>query len=286
MESLLQIRGLTVSYTPAFGHAIRALHNASLRIHAGEVVGILGESGSGKSTLAGAILQLLPAHARYESGEIWFRGQNLCTMGESALRQIRGCDIALIGQDPAMDLNPVMKVGHQIAEVLRAHKRLNASRFPALAKEALEEVGLPRSMYSAYPHQLSGGQRQRVAIAQAMACRPALVIADEATSKLDVILQSEIISLMVDIRRRHGTGFLVITHDPALLAGFADRIAVMCGGKVIEDDLAANIFRRPVHPYTQSLVRLAEQSLLGNRNRRMQFESVAAPVVDPFRYDS
>lgn len=285
-ESLIQIRALTVKYTSAVGQAIPALDSANLEIHVGEVVGLLGESGCGKSTLAGAILQLLPEHAHYESGVIWSRGQDLRTFGESALRQIRGRDIALIGQDPAMYLNPVMKAGDQISEVLRAHKKLNASERRALVEESLEEVALPPNVYSAYPHQLSGGQRQRVAIAQAMVCHPALVIADEATSKLDATLQTEIISLMAEIRRRHGTAFLVITHDPAVLAGFADRIAVMRAGQVIEDDLATNIFRRPVHTYTQSLLRIAKQSLLSNRNRWIHSERVSAPDVDHPEYDS
>jgi ABC-type glutathione transport system ATPase component len=286
MESLAQIRALTISYTSAVGHAIGAVDSANLEIHVGEVVGLLGESGSGKSTLAGAMLQLLPEHAHYESGEIWFRGQDLRTLSESSLRQIRGRDIALIGQDPAMYLNPVMKAGDQISEVLRAHKQLSASERRALVEESLEEVALPLDAYSAYPHQLSGGQRQRVAIAQAMVCHPALVIADEATSKLDATLQTEIIKLMAEIRSRHGAAFLVITHDPAVLAGFADRIAVMHAGKVVEDDLAANIFRSPSHRYTQSLFRLAEQSLLGNRNGSTHSERVGVADVDPSRYDS
>jgi ABC-type glutathione transport system ATPase component len=263
-ESLARIRGLTVTYTPPVGRAVRALDNVSLEVHAGEVVGVLGESGCGKSTLAGAMLQLLPAYARYESGEVWFQGQDLRTLGESALRQIRGRLIALIGQDPAMNLNPVIKAGNQIAEVLRAHTQLSASARRERVHRSLEEVALLPNVYSAYPHQLSGGQRQRVAIAQAIACRPALVIADEATSKLDAALQTEIITLMAGIQRRHGTAFLIITHDPTVLAGFADRIAVMYAGKVVEEDIAENIFRRPHHPWTQSLVRVARESLLGH----------------------
>jgi len=285
-ESLVQIRALTVSYTSSVGQAIRALDGANLAIHVGEVVGVLGESGSGKSTLAGAMLQLLPAYARYESGEIWFRGQDLRPLGERGLRQIRGRDIALIGQDPAMYLNPVMKAGDQISEVLRAHTQLSAGDRRALVEAGLKEVALPRDVYSAYPHELSGGQRQRVAIAQAMACRPALVIADEATSKLDATLQAEIISLMTEIRHRHGTAFLVITHDPTVLAGFADRIAVMYAGKVVEDDVAVSIFRRPHHPYTLSLLRLARESVVGNTNRSMQFEGLDGQEVDHSRYDS
>jgi len=285
-KSLAKVRRLTVTYVPAVGQIVRALESVNLEIHEGEVVGVLGESGCGKSTLAGAILQLLPIHARYDEGEIYFRDQDLRTLPESALRHVWGRNIALIGQDPAMYLNPVIRAGDQISEVLRAHEQVSANERRALVEEFLDEVALPRAVYCAYPHQLSGGQRQRVAIAQAIACRPALVVADEPTSKLDAVLQREIINLMTEIRRRHGTAFLIITHDPTVLAGFADRIVVMCSGKIVEDDLAANIFRRPLHPYTQSLVRIAEQSLFGNTHRSTQFEDVTARHVDLSGYES
>ena len=273
-ESLAQVCELTVTYAPPKEQAVRALDKASLEIHEGEVVGLLGESGCGKSTLAGALLQLLPSHARYDSGSVYFRGQDLRKLDNSALRQFRGREITLIGQDPAMSLNPVMRAGNQIAEVLRAHMKLSASKRRERVAEALGEVALSDEVYYAYPHQLSGGQRQRVAIAQAVVCRPALIIADEATSKLDAEIQGEIIELMAKIRGLHGTAFLVITHDPIVLAGFADRVAVMYAGQIVEEASAENIFRRPLHPYTQALVRLARGALLASGNRARRFDAI------------
>jgi peptide/nickel transport system ATP-binding protein len=177
---------------------------------------------------------------------------------ESELRGIRGSEVALIPQDPALALNPVIQVGQQIAEVLRAHVPMGATARKKRVEELLFEVGFdqPQQIYRAYSHQLSGGQRQRVVIAQALACRPELVIADEPTSKLDASLQSEILTLMRNIRQRHHMAFVVISHEPTVLAGFADRIAVMYAGRVVEEGRTKDIFCRPLHPYTQALVRL------------------------------
>ncbi len=202
--------------------------NASIDVRPAEVVGLIGESGSGKSTLAAAMLRLLPAHGECIQGSVLFDDRDLLTMDEPALRRVRGAQVSLIAQDPATALNPVIKVGEQISEVLRAHLAMTRRERKTYVKELLREVGFddPERVYAAYPHQLSGGQRQRVVIAQAVACRPALVIADEPTSKLDSPLQAQILALMAGIIRRHGTALLLITHDPALLAGFADRVVV------------------------------------------------------------
>ena len=257
-EALALVHQLSVAYLLDGSEPVRALDQASLAIRAGELVGILGESGSGKSTLASALLRLLPDNARYDGGSIRFRGRDLLTLSETELRRIRGAEIALIPQDPALALNPVMKVGHQIAEVLRAHVSMTSTERMARAVELLGEVGFdqPRQVSHAYPHQLSGGQRQRVVIAQAMACRPQLVVADEPTSKLDASLQTEILLLMREIGRRHNTAFVVISHDPTVLAGLVDRVAVMYAGRIVEEASTEEIFRRPLHPYTQALVRL------------------------------
>ncbi|HWZ81372.1 MAG TPA: ABC transporter ATP-binding protein [Terriglobales bacterium] len=262
-EVLALVRGLSVTYEPDGGQPVRALVQASLSIGPGESLGILGESGSGKSTLASALLRLLPANARYMNGAILFRGCNLLEASDSELRNIRGARIALIPQDPALALNPVISVGDQIAEVLRAHIRTTGEARRTRVEELLAEVGFdqPRQIYPAYPHQLSGGQRQRIAIAQAMACHPALIIADEPTSKLDASLQTEILALMRRIGRQHGSAFVLISHDPTVLAGFVDRIAVMYAGRVIEEGSTEDIFRRPLHPYTQALVRLSSRYL-------------------------
>ena len=211
---LAWVRDLSVTYSPQGQQPVHALDHASLEIRPGEFIGILGESGSGKSTLAAAWLRLLPADARYDSGSIRFREQELLPLPERDLRRIRGAEMAIIPQDPALALNPVIAVGNQIAEVIRAHSHLTARERAARAEELLVEVGFeqPRDVYPAYPHQLSGGQRQRVAIAQAMACRPALVIADEPTSKLDASLQTEILNLMRNLSATTSHG--VRSHHP------------------------------------------------------------------------
>lgn len=285
-DALAKVVQLSVTYTPDGGPPVRALDEASLEVHPGEFVGILGESGSGKSTLAAAWLQLLPSEARYDAGSVEFRGRELLGGSEDELRRVRGAGLALIPQDPALALNPVLSVGDQIAEVLRAHLPTTRRERRSRVEELLAEVGFdqPRQIYRAYPHQLSGGQRQRIVIAQAMACRPALVIADEPTSKLDASLQSEILGLMRDIARRHQTAFVLISHDPTLLAGFVDRVAVMYAGRVVEEGSAEDIFRRPLHPYTHALVQLCKR-YLSNADTRGRFPSIAGEPADLARRD-
>jgi oligopeptide/dipeptide ABC transporter ATP-binding protein len=259
----LRVCGLSVCYHPGRDKVVRALDRVDLDVHAGEVVGLLGESGSGKSTLASTILRLLPSNASHDNGQVRFEGRDLLRLSERELAEVRGARISLIWQDPALALNPVISVGVQIAEVLRAHANLSRFQRRERALELLHEVGFasPTEIYGAYAHQLSGGQRQRIVIAQAVACRPALVIADEATSKLDASLQKDVLNLLEDIRRRHGTAVLLISHDPGMLAASADRIAVMYAGRVVEEADASAIFRNPRHPYTQALVRLAASTI-------------------------
>lgn len=282
-ENLAQLRELEVSYASEGGGPIRALDGLTIDVRAGEVVGILGESGCGKSTLASALLRLLPPNATCVGGTILINGRDLMTLSEKELRLIRGRVIALIPQDPAVAPNPVMKAGTQIGEVLRAHLRSNARERRARVMELLEEVGFdrPGEIYSAYPHQLSGGQKQRISIAQALACNPSLLIADEPTSKLDVTLQGDIMSLLLQTRRRHGTAILVISHDPTVFAGFADRIAVMYAGRIVEAGTSAQIFGRPLHPYTQALVRIAISSVVAASNARTRLPAIEGESFDP-----
>lgn len=257
-EVLLQVRGLSAIYKNA-DKAVRALDRVSLTIRAGQVVGLLGESGSGKSTLASALVRLLPSHATYDCGPAWFEGRDLLRLPESDLRALRGARISLIWQDPALVLNPVIAVGDQVAEVLRAHQKLSRNQRRARVLDLFREVGFSnaKEVYGAYPHQLSGGQRQRVVVAQAIACGPALIIADEATSKLDAGLQKEILDLLLDLRGRYGTALLLISHDPGVLARYADLVLVMYAGRIVEEADAVTLFRHPKHPYTDALVRLA-----------------------------
>jgi ABC-type dipeptide/oligopeptide/nickel transport system ATPase component len=277
-QYLVEIRDLKVTYFPDDGDPIDALDGVSIGVRPGEVLGVLGESGSGKSTLASALLRLLPPHAKLESGTIRIGDRDLLQMSEAEIRKIRGQRISLVSQDPSVSLNPVIPCGVQIGEVLRAHFPLSASERRLRVAELLREVGFdqPEEIYAAYPHQLSGGQRQRVVTAQAVACRPELLIADEPTSKLDATLQSEIIDLLSQIRRQHGMAMLFISHDPAIFAGFADRIAVMYAGRIVEFGNSVEIFRRPQHEYTQSLVRLAMASVITGSKVRVPLPTMGS----------
>jgi len=281
-DELAHIIDLTIAYSSGDSPPVRAVERARLEIRRGEVLGVLGESGSGKSTLASAILRTLPPNARYESGSVMFGGRNFLTLPELELRKLRGKEIALVSQDPALSLNPVIPVGDQIAEVIRAHMPMRRRDRRQHVEELLQSVGFdqPGQVYCAYPHQLSGGQRQRVAIAQAIACHPALVIADEPTSKLDAALQAEVLSMLCEIRKQHGTAFLIISHDPTIFPGFADRILVMYAGRIVEQGKTDDIFRRPLHPYTEGLVRLSERHLLNSRNSRVRLHAIKGEAPD------
>ncbi|PYV47229.1 MAG: peptide ABC transporter ATP-binding protein [Acidobacteria bacterium] len=263
---LLHVKDLRVRYLPESGGKVQALEGLNLEILPGEVTGILGESGSGKSTLASTLLRLLPASAEC-SGCVVFEGEDLLTAAESKLRRIRGSKIALIPQDPAVSLNPVTRVGEQISEVLRAHLRLSRSERKQRVRQLLVEVGFEDvdRIVDAYLHQLSGGQRQRVVIAQAIACRPSLIIADEPTSKLHSELHCQILALLANTVAQHDTALLLITHDPTILAGFADRLMVMYAGRLIEQGPAESVMRRPLHPYTRALIGLSHGHTSGNR---------------------
>ena len=265
-----------MTYALKDADAVHALDAVSLEIGAGEAVGILGESGSGKTTLANAIMRMLPANATCSGGEILIDDRDLLKLPETELRSIRGRAIAMIPQDPALCLNPVITVGCQILEVLRAHVPLPNKARNARVLELLMEVGFehPDKIASAYPHQLSGGQRQRVTIAQAMSCRPSLVIADEPTSKLDATLEGETINLLSEIRRQHRTAFLVITHDPGVLAGWVDRIAVMYAGRIVEIGGTKQVLGKPLPPVhasaraTGPFIRTQQKSIAHDRRKR------------------
>jgi ABC-type glutathione transport system ATPase component len=240
---LLCVSDLTVQYAANASHD-PALRQIKLEINNGEIVGILGESGCGKSTLALAILGLLPKGTRVD-GSINFRSEDLTALSETALRKIRGAKISLIHQEPGISLSPVMRVGKQISEVLRAHTKFSDSDRKEQIQAVLSEIGLCDfdRIYNAYPHQLSGGELHRIAIAQALVCGPELLIADEATRSLDVALQLEILHLLREINQKRGSALVFITHDPMLLAGFADRCLAMCAGEVVEDGRINEVLR-------------------------------------------
>jgi peptide/nickel transport system ATP-binding protein len=254
---LLRVRGLTVTYNAGSQRSVPALRQVDLDIAPGEIVGVLGESGSGKSTLALSILGLLPESAHLE-GSIFLEDENLTHAAESRWADVRGARIAMIFQEPGLSLSPVMRAGDQIGEVIRAHRSGRSKQRKQEVEVALKDAGISdvNRIYRAYPHQLSGGELHRVAIAQALVCRPALVIADEPTRSLDVTLQAEIQNALRAISRNYGSSLIFITHNPALLTGFADRVIVMYAGRIVEAGTVAQVYRRPLHPYTKGLLQL------------------------------
>jgi oligopeptide/dipeptide ABC transporter ATP-binding protein len=261
VPGLLRVHRLSASYASGGSSPVMALRQVDLTVAQGEVVGILGESGCGKSTLARSILGLLPADSKIE-GSILFRDEELLGLPQKRMRGIRGAGIALIHQEPGLALSPVMRVGDQIAEVILAHRNLTRKARKLEVESILREVQLAdvARIYAAYPHQLSGGELHRVAIAQALTCRPDLIIADEPTRSLDGAVQAEILGVLRNLNQTFGTALLFITHNPALLAGFADRVAVMYAGRVIENGGGSRVFGRPLHPYTKGLLDLVPRS--------------------------
>ena len=261
-----------------------ALDGVSLDVNGCEVLGVIGESGCGKSTLANAVLGLLPSQATIE-GEVWFGERELLRLKESELCQIRGREVSIIPQAPALWLNPVLKVQTQIAEVLRAHLRLSRKERHERVSDLLHEVGFdqPARICDAYPHQLSGGERQRVVIAQALACDPKLLIADEPTTKLDAPLRLEILDLLSKVRETREITMLFITHDLMLLSALAERVAVMFAGRLVEIGTLREVFRRPLHPYMQALRRMAQSSLDVGAATRQEFPIISEGSSNPVR---
>ena len=258
MTPLLSIRDLKthIDTVPDRSHPVRAVDGVSLDLLEGEMLCLVGESGCGKTMLALSIGRLLPKGARIVTGKIRFRDTELISLTEEQLRTFRGGRIAYIFQDPMSALNPVMTVGEQIVETVRLHEKLGGQACHAKALDLLRQVKIPspEQRIRQYPHQLSGGMRQRVMIAIALAGRPALLIADEPTTALDVTTQSEILSLLKEIKKEHRMAILLITHDLMSVAPVSDRIAVMYAGRLVEVTGTQQLYRSPSHPYTQALL--------------------------------
>jgi peptide/nickel transport system ATP-binding protein len=249
---LLDIRGLTVAYRTGEG-PLPALRGVDLQVHAGEVVGVAGESGCGKSTLVSTVLRLQPQDAEV-TGEVLVSGEDVVTMGWSGLRAVRWAGASIVFQGALHSLNPVQRIDAQIAEPMHVHEPgLSKEDAAARVRVLLGQVGLPEARSRAYPHQLSGGQKQRVMIAMALACRPQLVIADEPTTALDVMVQAQILDLLSGLVRNLDVGLLLISHDLSVLADVCDRVAVMYAGRVVEVGPAAGLFAAPLHPYAVAL---------------------------------
>jgi oligopeptide/dipeptide ABC transporter ATP-binding protein len=256
MQPLLQVRNLAVCYRLDNRCPIVAINELSFDIAAGEAVGLLGESGCGKTTLTLTILGLLPRAGYVRSGSITLKEVNLLSLHDRQLQKIRGAWMSTVHQEPGAALNPVIRVGDQIAEVIRAHSTLGWAHAREEAKLLLALVGLTGNAISeAYPHQLSGGQKQRVVIAQAIACRPALIVADEPTTALDVVTQTEILTLLKTLQAKFKMAMLLISHDPGALEQVVERVMVMYAGRLVEEGPACDVLQEPFHPYTRGLLR-------------------------------
>jgi oligopeptide/dipeptide ABC transporter ATP-binding protein len=255
-QPLLRVEDLSTTFTIPSG-TVRAVDHVSFELRRGETLGIVGESGSGKSMTALSILRLVQPPGKIEGGPISFNGRHdLLELSERDMRAIRGAEIGFIFQEPMTALNPVFTIGHQISEALLVHRRTTRSGARVKALELLEAVRIPdpaRRMRD-YPHQMSGGMRQRVLIAIALACQPLLLIADEPTTALDVTIQAEILDLLQEMKKKFHLALLLITHDLGVVAGHADRVAVMYAGRIVEAGPMRQVFRSPEHPYTRGLL--------------------------------
>ena len=253
--TVLQVEGLEVRF-PVPGGTAPAVDGVSFTLQRGQTLGLVGESGSGKTMTGYALLRLTPPPGRITAGRVRFGGQDLLTLSELAMRRLRGDRIALIMQDPMACLNDVIRIGTQMTEAIRAHRRVSAAEARALARDAMGRVGIPRpeERLDAYPHEFSGGMRQRIAIAIALLNRPDVIIADEPTTALDVTIQAQILNQMQRICAEDGTALLWITHDLSLVAGLADSIAVMYAGRIVEIGPADAVIAAPLHPYAAGLM--------------------------------
>src|SRR6266545_6437370 len=270
-EALLRVEHLTTVFDTARG-PVAAVDDVSFDIRPGETLGLVGESGSGKSVTALSILRLVQPPGRIAGGRIVFKGRDLLTLDEPSMRAVRGADISLIFQEPMTALNPVFRVGDQIAEALLVHGRASRQEARDKAIELLGAVRIPdpAARVQDYPHQLSGGMRQRVMIAIALACRPSLVIADEPTTALDVTIQAQILDLLREMKTAFNLALLLITHDLGVIAETADRVAVMYAGRIVETGPVRAIFRQPAHPYTRGLLASMPGGTPGRRLRAIE----------------
>jgi peptide/nickel transport system ATP-binding protein len=254
-DALLEVTDLSVRFRTDEA-PVQAVDDLSFTLHEREILAIVGESGCGKSVTALSVLGLLPPNAEVTSGSIRFGGADLSELGPTEMRQVRGKDISMVFQEPMTSLNPVLRIGRQITEVLRRHEGMTSSAARGRAIELLSLVGIPAPEHRIddYAHQMSGGMRQRAMIAMALACNPKVLIADEPTTALDVTIQAGILDLMRDVRARFGTAIVLITHDLGVVADMADRAIVMYAGRKVEESPIDDIFANPQHPYTMGLL--------------------------------
>jgi peptide/nickel transport system ATP-binding protein len=254
-KPVLEVDGLSVVYYTR-RRPLEALHDVSITVRPGEIVGIVGESGCGKSTLALTLMGLLPPNGEIRSGRVVYEGRDLLALRAEERRRLRGSGIAIIFQDPLTSLNPTFSIGAQLIDVQRAHRRGERRELRRRAVEILEQVGIPdaASRLNDFPHQFSGGMRQRIMIAMALLLEPALVIADEATSALDVTLEAQILALLRRLRDERGTAILFVSHDLGVVAQVCDHVVVMYAGRTVEEGDVFSLYERPLHPYTEALL--------------------------------
>jgi oligopeptide/dipeptide ABC transporter ATP-binding protein len=281
-EALLKIRGLKTVFASRDGTAA-AVDGLDLELKKGETLGLVGESGCGKSVTALSIMRLVSSPAgRIVSGEILFQGIDLLRLTEAEMRRVRGNEISMVFQEPMTSLNPVFRVGDQIAEVFRLHRNMSRSEAASAAVQMLEKVGIPspEDRVKDYPHQMSGGMRQRVMIAIALACDPKLMLADEPTTALDVTIQAQVLELMNEIKTSKGTGIILITHDLGIVAEMADRVAVMYTGMIVEEAPVKALFESPQHPYTIGLLKSIPRLDHRRALQRPRLQVIAGMVPD------
>ena len=278
MSTLLEARGLVTSYPGAAGR-VRVVDGVSLSLEAGRVLALVGESGCGKSQTAFTLLRLVAKPGRIEAGSVRLEGRELIHLSVPQMRSVRGSGIAMIFQEPMTSLNPVLRVGAQVVEAIRLHERVGAASARQRTLELFGRVGIPdpSGRFDAYPHQLSGGLKQRVMIAMALSTHPKVLIADEPTTSLDVTIQAQILQLLRDLQRESETAILLITHDLGVVNELADRVAVMYGGRIVEEGPRVAVLGRPSHPYTQGLLR----SMPGRVRPGQRLEEIPGVVPPP-----
>lgn len=279
---ILEIRDLHTSFFTHLGE-VKAIRGIDIHVDRGETLGIVGESGSGKSVTSLSVMRLLLHPGKVVGGEILFKGEDLLKKTEREMAKIRGNNIAMIFQDPMTSLNPVLKIGFQIEEVLLQHQRLSKKEASEKAVEMLKMVGIPDAAKRAacYPHEFSGGMRQRVMIAMALSCRPELLIADEPTTALDVTIQAQIIRLIKELGANTGTSTILITHDLGVVADICTRIDVMYAGLVMEEGKTDDIFFHPAHPYTMGLLKSIPNVATGVRRRLVPIQGTPPDLLHP-----
>lgn len=283
MTTLLEVKGLETKFFTQEG-VVHAVNGLTYKLEEGETLAIVGESGSGKSVGVMTLMRLIPQPpGKITAGEVWFDGRDLTKLSNDEIRQVRGNRIAMIFQDPMTSLNPVLTVGRQITEALELHLGMDKEQSRKRATELLELVGIPSagSRLDDYPHQFSGGMRQRVMIAMGLSCNPQLLIADEPTTALDVTIQAQIVDLVKELKDKIGMAIIWITHDLGVVAGMADRVMVMYGGRIVEEARVHDLYGKPHHPYTLGLLNSVPRLDAAHQERLIPIDGFPPDLIDP-----